>query len=251
MSPTAVASLPCPHGEPDALENRSLRRSARADVLAVAPGVVPFGLVLGVTVVALGGSRAAALFGAAAVYGGSAQLTTTTVLHLGAGFVAAVAAGVVVNARVMLYGAALEPLFRHQPRWFRLLGPQFLLDQTYLAASERTAYGPAEFRRYWGWLGTYLLGIWLAAVAAGLVVAPLLPPLPHLGLVGVALFVAMLVPRLVSRTVLLVAGTSGVVALVAAQVVPEVAILAGCAAGVLVGIVANRSVPASRGGGDR
>ena len=128
---------------------------------------------------------------------------------------------------------------------------KFLLDQTYLAASERTAYGPAEFRRYWGWLGTYLLGIWLAAVAAGLVVAPLLPPLPHLGLVGVALFVAMLVPRLVSRTVLLVAGASGVIALVAAQVVPEVAILAGCAAGVLVGIVADRSLPASLGGGDR
>ncbi|RYP85363.1 hypothetical protein EKO23_12840 [Nocardioides guangzhouensis] len=232
-----------------ALDRRELRRRARADVLAVAPGVMPFGLVLGVTVVALGGSRAAALFGAAAVYGGSAQLTTTTVLHLGSGFLAAVAAGVVVNARVMLYGAALEPMFRHQPRWFRLLGPQFLLDQTYLAATRREASGPAEFRRYWGWLGTYLLLAWLVAVAVGLALGPLLPPLPHLGLVGVALFVAMLVPRLVSRTVLLVAGTSGAVAIAVAHLVPEVSILSGCAAGVLAGIVADR--PATPGRSDR
>jgi hypothetical protein len=136
------------------------------------------------------------------------------VLHLGSGVLAAVGAGALVNARVLLYGAALEPWFRGHRLWFRLLGPQFILDQTYLAAIGRMAYRADEFRRYWGWLGTLLLLVWTGSVVLGLLAGPLLPPLPHLALVGTALFVAMLVP--------------------------ELGIVGGTAAGVLAALVADR-----------
>src|SRR5689334_6157262 len=171
------------------------RRDALRDLRTVAPGVVPFGIFLGITVSVTGTGWLAGLGGAALVYGGSAQLTTTTVLHLGTGLLAAVAAGVVVNARLLLYGAALSPWFRRQPTWFRLLGAQFVLDQTYLSAVERPGYGePGSeplFRRYWLWLALSLLAVWVTAVGTGIAVAPLVPEMPHLLLVGTTLFVAM------------------------------------------------------------
>jgi predicted branched-subunit amino acid permease len=218
-----------------------LRRDASADVLAVVPGIVPFGVTLGMTAVSLGTSAVSTLLGAASVYGGSAQLTTMTLLHLGAGLCAAVASGLVVNARVMLYGAALEPVFRHQPSWFRLLAPAFILDQTYVSATARRGYTAAEFRRYWAWLGYGLLAVWIASIATGLLVGPVLPPLPHLVLVGTALFVAMLMPRLADKASVVGAVTAAVVALGVVRVVPTLGILGGTCAGVAAAVLMSRS----------
>ncbi|MET0998514.1 MAG: AzlC family ABC transporter permease [Marmoricola sp.] len=211
---------------------RDLRRAALRDILAVMPGVLPFGVTLGIAAQTMGTGAPAALVGAVAVYGGSAQLATMTVLHAGAGLLAAVLSGVVVNARLLLYGAALEPRFRDQPLWFRLLAPQFIVDQTYLAAIGRPQVRGADFRQYWAWLGGFLLLGWVGAVALGLFVGPQLPAMPHLVLVGTALFVALLVPRLVDRDTVVAAGVSVVTALVVHRVAPEGAILVGTVTGV-------------------
>ena len=210
------------------------RRDALRDLRAVSPGVIPFGIFLGVTVTVTGTSAFAGIFGAAFVYGGSGQLATISVLHLGATLLAAVTAGVVVNARILLYGAALEPWFRTQPRWFRLLGPQFVLDQTYLSTVGRPAYrdDDEQFRSYWLWLALSLLGVWTTAVGTGIALAPLVPDMPHLILVGTGLFVAMLVPRLVTLPNCVAALTATATALLVAQVAPQAAILAGAVAGV-------------------
>ena len=218
----------------------SLLREAARDIAAVSPGVVPFGLMLGVTVVSIHGGTAAAVIGAALVFGGSAQLTTVTVLHLGAGLVTAVLSGLVVNARVMLYGAALEPWFRDQPRWFRLLAPHFIQDQTYLSSIGRTDVRGAAFRRYWTWLGLLLLVVWTGSVALGLLLGPVLPPLPHLALVGTALFVAMLMPKLVDRTTIVAAVSAAAVALGVAALLPTLGILGGTAAGVVAALAVER-----------
>ena len=214
------------------LRPRDLRRAALRDILAVLPGVVPFGITLGIAAQSMGTGAPATLAGAVLVYGGSAQLATMTVLHTGAGMVAAVLSGLVVNARLLLYGAALEPRFRGQPSWFRLLAPQFIVDQTYLSAVGRPEVRGADFRRYWGWLAAFLLLGWFGAVTTGLLVGPRLPPLPHLALVGSALFVALLVPRLVGRDAVVAAGVSVAATVVVGRVAPEAAILAGTVMGV-------------------
>jgi branched chain amino acid efflux pump len=228
-----ISTTPAPRPTP--------ARDALRDVRAVSAGVVPFGLFLGVTLTAYGEHPLGVLVGAAAVYGGSAQLATSTVLHAGAGVFAAVLAGAVVGARLLLYGAALADRFGDQPRWFRWLGPATLLDQTYLSALNRPAYRGADFRRYWGWLSLDLLLVWLLAVVVGLTAAPLVPDLPHLVLVGAAMFLAMLVPRLVDRTSLAAALVGGLVSAGAAVVQPGVAVLAGTFTGVLAAVLAGRA----------
>lgn len=246
-TPTSHARPPSPDDPVPGGPAPSLTRSAVRDIGALSPGVVAFGLMLGVTVVTFRAGSAQAVLGALLVYGGSAQLTTITVLHLGSGVLAAVLSGAVVNARIMLYGAALEPWFRGQPRWFRLLAPHFIQDQTYLSAIGHPEIRGRAFRRYWMCAGLFLLAIWTASVVAGLVVGPFLPPLPHLALVGTALFVAMLAAKLVDRTAVVAAAAAGGAALVVVHLVPELGILGGTAAGV----VAALAVGDRRGRADR
>jgi predicted branched-subunit amino acid permease len=231
-----MTSTTAPHPATSA-RTQSPARAAVRDIGALSSGVIAFGLMMGVTVGTLRSGSGAAVLGAVLVFGGSAQLTTVTVLHLGAGLVAAVLSGAVVNARIMLYGAALEPWFRHQPLWFRLLAPHYIQDQTYLSAVQHTELRGRDFRRYWAWAGLLLLVTWTGSVVAGLVLGPVLPPLPHLALVGTALFVAMLVPKLVDATTVVAAVAAATSALVVVRVLPQLGILGGTTAGVVAALL--------------
>jgi branched chain amino acid efflux pump len=218
------------------------RTGAGRDLLGIVPSVAPLGVALGLTASSLHVSGVATVLGAGAVYGGSAQLTATTLLAAGASLGAVLAAGILVNARLLLYGAALEPLFRRQSLRFRLLAAHFVIDQTYAAANRRPELRerPAAFRRYWIRLGLGLLLGWTGAVAVGVLIGPALPPLPHVGLMGYAMFVSMLTPRLVTRPAWATAAVAVATALVAVPFVPHLAVLVGAVAGIAVGVWFDR-----------
>ncbi len=218
-------------------------RMALADALAVAAGMIAFGVALGVTVVTLASSRLAALLGGALVYGGSAQLTAITLLDRGVGIAAATLTAAVVNLRLLLYSASLAPRFESQPRWFRWLAPHFIIDQTYLMSTTRMSLESQAFRRYWGWIGGLVLIIWTGSIALGIGLGPVLPELPHLGLVATALFVGLLVPRLTSRPAVVAALVGGAVAALTSAVLPSIGIIAGALGGVAAALWAsNRRV---------
>jgi predicted branched-subunit amino acid permease len=87
------------------------RRDAVRDVLTVAPGIVPFGIALGIVIASSSMGDGAGLLGAPLVYAGSAQLTATTMFQQGAGLLAVVGSALIVNARLLLYSASLAPHF--------------------------------------------------------------------------------------------------------------------------------------------
>jgi predicted branched-subunit amino acid permease len=218
----------------------SMRAYALRDTTTVMSGMVAFGLMLGMTVSTLGADPLAALAGTFLVYGGSAQLTTVTLLDRGIALAAAVLTGAVVNLRLLLYSAALGSRFRSQPRLFRWLGPQLIIDQTYLMATGRPELHGEDFRRYWRWLGLAVLVVWSTSVASGIALGPIMPELPHLALVATALFVAMLVPRLTSRPAVVAALVGGGVAAVVSLVLPALGILTGAVAGVAAALAVSR-----------
>jgi predicted branched-subunit amino acid permease len=216
------------------------RTDAVRDVAAIAPGLLPFGAALGVVIASSSMGDAAGIVGAPLIYGGSAQLTATTMFQQGAGLLAVVGSALTVNARLLLYSASLAPRFHRQPTWFRVAAAHFIIDQTYLSAQRRPDHAGRQFRAYWLWLGIGVMAVWSTAVCFGVLVGPQLPALPHLALAGTALFVGMLVPRISDRPSLAAALTSAAVAPLVAQFLPAVGVVVGAVAGMAAGMVATR-----------
>jgi predicted branched-subunit amino acid permease len=210
------------------------------DVAGLAPGLLPFGMALGIVIAGSAMGDGAGILGAPLIYGGSAQLTATTMFQHGAGTLAVLGSALTVNARLLLYGASLSPRFHDQPAWFRFAAAHFIIDQTYLSAQRRPGHAGRQFRAYWLWLGIGVMAVWSGAVCLGVVVGPRLPVLPHLTFVGTALFLGMLMPRLSDRPSLAAAVTAGAMAPVAAVLVPAAGVLVGAAAGMAAGMAASR-----------
>jgi predicted branched-subunit amino acid permease len=223
----------------------SPRADAVRDVVAVTPALVPFGVTLGVVVAATSTGDMAGWLGAPAVYSGSAQLAATTLFNRGAGLLTIVASAIAVSARLVLYSASLAPRFHGQPRWFRLVGPHFITDQTYLSAEGRPEHQGSFFRSYWLCVGCGVGAVWSAAVGFGLSLGPHLPTLPHLSLASTALFVGMLMPRMREKTGRVAALVAGVVAPLAALATPNLGVLVGTAAGISAGLAARKRDRAS------
>ena len=137
---------------------RSVVAAAVRDTVPVAASIAPLALVIGATAARSGVPVPADMAGAAFIFAGAAHLAVLTTL--GAGALTALSAAALINVRLLLYSASIEPRFRHQPRWFRWLGPALLIDQTYLMVTARDDLAePVRFRRYWSCAGGLLIGL--------------------------------------------------------------------------------------------
>jgi predicted branched-subunit amino acid permease len=170
-------------------------RAGTASMLPLVVAYMPFALVIG-TAVADHGGLPAGIVGTAVIFGGSAQLATIRSLE-GAGVAAAILAGLVVNARLVVYSAGLSRRWRGQPRWFRFVAAAMVIDPTW-AVGERLAEecpDPVRQRRRFLAAGTTLGVGFTATVAVGIVAAgrigvpdlEVAVPLCLLALVGPAL----------------------------------------------------------------
>lgn len=218
-------------------------RAGVADVLPVVLSVAPFAVVIGV---AIARSRAVTgplgLVAGAGYYSGSAQLASIDLLSSGAGVGAVLVTTLLINARLMVYGAALQPRFREQPTWFRWLAPHFVIDQTYALSSVRTDLAdPRRFRRYWAALGTTLGTGWLLAMSAGVVLGPVLPDIAALDFAVPAIFLALLVPQLAASAARRPAALAALVAVVASPLPNGLGLLLGVIAGLLPSLLTDRS----------
>ena len=217
----------------------SVGRAALRDAWPIVLGIVPFGVLIGVTIARTGIGAGLGLGSAALYFGGSAHLAALTLLGSGAGPAAVLGCVVIINSRLALYGAALAPRFRGQPGWFRWLGPHLLIDQTYVIASARPELAdPARFRRYWSTAGLVIALGWLASHVVGLLVGPVLPAGWPLQITAPAVFVGLLVPLLRTRPAVVAASVAALVA-AAASTLPQglgtvVGALAGLGAAALV-----------------
>lgn len=211
------------------------------DMVPLFLGAVPFGIVIGVTVGETDVPDLPGWLSSSLIFGGAAQLTAITLLAAGAPALSAVAGALVVNARHVMYGAALVPRFRGQPRWFRWLGPYVLIDQVFALVSVRD---PGEDRDSWRWyyLGAGFLAwsMWQVVVAIGIVAGPVLPDGFDLEFAIPILFIGLVVPTLIRRPALVAALTAVVVTALLAGMPNRGGMLVGGFVGVVAGTLADR-----------
>ena len=214
-------------------------------MLPAAVGVLPFATMIGVALGNSPVSNLAGFVGGLLIAGGSAQIAAIGSMTVGTGVIATVVTALMINARGLLYGAALAPSLRHQPTWFRWIAAYGLVDQMFALVSEVVTRSDRYVRSFY--LGAMAI-LWIgffSGVALGLTVGPVIPESIPLGICIPVMFVSMLVPSLQARPSYIAAILAGVVALAASALLPSgIGLLVAVVAGSGAGILADRTTDA-------
>jgi predicted branched-subunit amino acid permease len=219
---------------------RAVTRQAAADAVPLFLPVVPFGFVIGVEIARSPIPNTIGLASSVLVFAGAAQLALVTLIG-SAGVGAALITGIVLNARHVMYSAALAPAFGPQPRWFRWLGPLTLVDQVFAMSVPRLDQPPALFRRYYLVISSVFFPGWLAATALGLVSGGSIPDAWRLEFAPAVLFIGMVVLGLDRWPGAVAAIVGGGVCLAAIDLPNQSGLLVGAGAGIVAGAIADRS----------
>lgn len=204
-------------------------------------GVVPFGLITGVTA---GASVLGGLVGWATspiIFAGAAQLATIGLFDTGAATLVIIATALTINARHLMYSAALAPSFREFPRGWRFALPYLLTDQAFAPSIVRYETADDPLYRRWFFLGAAasLWITWQTTTGIGVVFGSVIPPEWSLGFAIPLVFMALLVPALRTRPALLAAVVGGVVSVVAASAPYSSGLIIAAVCGVLAGTIAD------------
>lgn len=224
----------------DRAASAQLRRGSR-DSLAVIVAYVPFGLTIGAAMANSGVPPLVAWASSPLLFGGAGQLIFVQLLGAGAGAGVIVAAALVVNARFLLYSAALAPHVADWPRRARWAAAHLLADPVYALNAARFS-GPdgggraRERMAYYAGVGVTLWCAWGLLTGLGMVVAGAQPAGFRLDLAAPLTFLLLLLLLLQTRTAVVTAVTGGLAAAASAGLPLGLGVLVGAAVGVAAGI---------------
>lgn len=207
-----------------------------------------FGVVFGLTARGAGFSLLEAAAFSTVVFAGASQFAAAGMVGAGFGWPAIVLVTALVNARHLLYSAALAPWLRGRPRPERAAMAHVLTDESFaLSLVHFHRLGFADRRGYWlAAIGGVFLP-WNAATIVGYVGGEAIPDPAALGLdvVFPAAMAGLAVGLATGRreAVALAAGV-GIGLAVGLAVDPRLGVVAGGLAGPLVGLAVPRRDPA-------
>lgn len=211
------------------------------DALPLYVPAMPFALVIGLAIVESGINPFAGWSGSWLIFGGAAQLTVVTLLGTGTAAFAIVVAGLVIQARHLMYSAAMAPTFQQQPTWFRWLGPYFLIDQIFALTIIKADQEPATFRTYYMASAVTMWVLWQVTTAVGLALGPIVPEEWNLEFAVPLLFIALLVMGIDRSSKLVAALVGAGVTYLFASLPNRTGLLVGALAGILVGTLVERA----------
>lgn len=230
-----------------AAELHQVRRAALLDgVRAVATGFVAFtvwGVVTGVAMVKSGLTDGAALLMSPIVYAGSAQLTSLPLIAAGAPLWLIFTAGIIVNLRFVIFGAALHPYFRniHWPK--RLLLGYLSVDTSFVAFMPRYQDDPEKgtVEQHWFYVGavgsTWI--VWQITSLIGIALASFVPTTWSLDFAAILALLAIVMPLVNNRPVYVSMLVTAVVAWMTQPLPLRLGLLIAVVAGILGGMWAE------------
>ncbi|MEM7802478.1 MAG: AzlC family ABC transporter permease, partial [Chloroflexota bacterium] len=148
------------------------------DISPVLPGVLPFGLIAGVTAVSVGLSIVQTIGMSIFVVAGASQLAALELIQNGSIIGIILLTVAMINIRHMMYSATIAPHFVKHPLIWRLFLPYLLIDQVFLFASLRYNREPEMpyKRAYYLGLATMILTGWHSATIIGALLGTQIPP---------------------------------------------------------------------------
>ncbi|MDP1734143.1 MAG: AzlC family ABC transporter permease [Sulfuritalea sp.] len=214
-------------------------------VMPLLLGVAPFGVIYGVVALQSGIPPLAAMAMSSIVFAGSAQFLLAQLVGAGAPLLLTAGAVGLVNLRHALYSASVAPILAHLPRRWKVLLAYLLTDEAYAAAIPHLLVADNDAGRphaHWILFGSGfgLWAGWQVATLAGVLIGAQLPSNLGLDFALPLTFIAIIVPMIDSRALLVSALTAGVAAVVLAALPYKVGLFFAALAGLVVGALLTR-----------
>lgn len=203
--------------------------------------IIPFGMVCGAAAISAGMTPWQAFAMSWVIFAGSAQIAATQLLASGAPLIVIIATAAVVNLRFMMYSASLAPHFRPlNGRWKALLA-YLITDQAYALSIVRYMKENEERDLHWFYLGlaSAIWACWQVATIIGILLGSLVPPSWSLEFIVPLTFIAMVVPLLSDRAMLIAALTGGLASIL--LILPlKLNLIAAALIGIAAGLATER-----------
>ena len=212
-------------------------------VVPLTTGIVPFGLITGVTAVGTGMSPAEAMGMTLLFYSGSAQMVVLQLMQNSALPITMVVTALVINLRFLMYSASLAPHFSHLPRRRTWPMSYLLSDQSFALCTLKLSSGDLgkfAFEYYAGtaimmWVG------WNLSVLAGVYLGAGIPETWSLGFAIPLSFLALLIPNIRNTATLGAALVGGLLAVLAIDMPYNLGLLIASLGGVITGVTLERA----------
>jgi 4-azaleucine resistance transporter AzlC len=227
------------------MDLQASRRQLLLDSLGIMVSAGGFGLVYGLTAAKAGFSPFEASAMSIFVFAGAAQFVAIGYVASGFSWVAIVALTGFLNARHLLYSAALAPYVTDQPRWVRALMAHLLTDEAFaLAIAHFRRLGRGDVRGYFigAIVSTFIP--WNLATIVGVTIGGSIPDPAQFGLdvIFPAAMGGLAVGLITGRRELVAAMTGAVVGVgIALAWDPSAGVIVGGVLGPLLGIAVRPS----------
>jgi predicted branched-subunit amino acid permease len=210
--------------------------------LPVLLGIIPFGIITGVAMVASGIPPLVAMAMSLLVFAGASMVASAQLLGSGAPAVLIVFTTLVINLRFMMYSASLRVHFSHAPLPQRLAIAYLTADNVYGLLLGRFSEHPDDPGKLEYFLGAGLVvwAVWQAAVLAGVLIGAGVPGAWRLEFAAPLAFIAMSVPLLRDRAMVAAAVAAATVIMFSHGIPLRLNVILAAAAGIAAGLVAEK-----------
>ncbi|NVN97685.1 MAG: AzlC family ABC transporter permease [Geobacteraceae bacterium] len=199
-------------------------------------------MIYGVLAVSAGLSTLAAQSMSFILFAGSAQFILARLIADSASLMVMVMTVFVVNLRHALYSASVAPYVARLPLRWKFLLSYLLTDEAYAVTIRRFAVSGVTPLGHWYFLGAGLTlwSCWQASTAVGVFLGSQIPPSWGLDFTLALTFIAIVVPLIADRAMLVCAVVAALAALLFAFLPMKLGLLAAAAAGIVAGFWSDR-----------
>jgi 4-azaleucine resistance transporter AzlC len=207
-------------------------------LLPIAPGIVPFGLVTGVTAVKSGLAPDTALGMTTLFYAGSSQIAALQLMRDDAAIPVILLTALVINLRFMMYSASLAPYLGPLPRRWKWPLSYMLSDHAYALSilkyrnNSMGDYGHCFFAG--AALSMWL--VWMVSATVGIIVGAQIPPGWSLDFAIPLVFLVLLIPVIQDSPSLVAALVAGSVAVSAYSLPYNLGLMLAAISGISAGL---------------
>ena len=220
-------------------------------ILPILLGVLPFGLIYGVSARSARLPVIAAQAMSLIVFAGSAQFVTVQLISAGVPVLIIILTACLLNLRHALYSASVAPYVKRLPLRWKMLLAYVLTDEAYAVTiihyRQNDEEAPVIAPKHWYFLGAGLTlwSVWQISTAIGIVLGANVPANWSLDFTLPLTFIAIVIPALKTRAEWIAAGTAGIVAVLVAGLPLNLGLLVATLTGMASGLIleAKAGVP--------